>query len=75
MPLSSVSSLGWGLQLTGADTRLESLDQAIAHGRALGASARENRLPPDMFDEALRVILEGWKGVDPAWLSAAATYG
>jgi hypothetical protein len=66
--------------LTGTDTRLESLGQAIAHGRALGASAREYRLPPDMFEAALRVILDGWKGADPAWLSEAqsaarAAYG
>jgi hypothetical protein len=50
------------------DTRLESLEQAIAYVRALGASARENRLPPDMFEEALKVILDGWKGADAVWL-------
>jgi hypothetical protein len=59
------------VQLTGADTRVESLNQAIAYGRAHGVSSRENRLPPDMFEEALGVILDGWKGSDPAWLLAA----
>ncbi len=40
----------------------------------LGMSAWSSFLPPEVFEEALRVTVEGWRdrGVDPDWIKAAA---
>jgi hypothetical protein len=57
--------------VTGVGTTLESLDEAVSNGRAHGATSREIRLPADIFEAALKDMLDEWKGSDPAWLSAA----
>ncbi len=56
------------------DSVIQTEDQAIAEGQMLGMSAWSSFLPPEVFDEALRVTVEAWRdrGVDPAWIQAAA---
>jgi hypothetical protein len=56
---------------SGIDTRLESQGHAIAYGRAYGMSSQELRLPPDMFEEALKITIGGWldAGSNPEWIA------
>jgi hypothetical protein len=63
------------------DTKLESQGHAIAYGRAYGMSSQELRLPPDMFEEALKITIGAWldAGSNPEWIadglqSARAAY-
>ena len=57
---------------SGTDTRLESQGHAIAYGRAYGMSSQELKLPPDMFEGALKITIGGWldAGSDPEWIAA-----
>jgi iron(III) transport system ATP-binding protein len=52
-------------------SRLQS--EALACGRIHGAAARELALPPDMFGESLKVMIEVWRraGCDEAWVQVA----
>jgi hypothetical protein len=51
--------------------RLQS--EALACGRVHGKSARELALPPDMFEESLKVMIEVWgrAGCNEIWIRTA----
>jgi hypothetical protein len=54
-------------------TSLESLDQAIAYGLKHGCTARDHRRPPEIYEQSLQLLVDGWKGSRAEWIRAGET--
>jgi hypothetical protein len=54
-------------------TRLESLDQAIAYGLKHGSTARECCIPSEIYEQSLKLLVDGWKGSKAEWVTAGET--
>jgi hypothetical protein len=58
--------------LTISEQRPRSKEYAIAQGLAHGGVASELFMPPDMFEEVLKITMEEWRvsGCHAAWIAA-----